>query len=260
MKTAGVIGGHDFLGCDVTLKLLSENYRVKLLIAESAKDERPLIRTGLKASDQLLFCRVNIQNQLQLNLFLEDCHCLIHCGTPYLLEQYSGEGNIYVPVISNTINLLKSIRNIPQLGKIIFLTSVSAFNHFDSTFSPGVIKNEKSGPVFTNNYSKGALHHSARLIDNVLNDFSDDQIEIVMVSPVVVLNNSILNRKEATLQGLRYMFRHKIEHDVVFQRLLRRKLLNTMVDVIDLPDRVFNLVESYRENNQVLTLPENMQF
>ncbi len=145
------------------------------------------------------------------------------------------------------------------MGKIIFFTSVSVFNHFNLKAVPDVIQKEKTRPVVSKKMSGKAFYHSGKLLDKVLNDFSENQIEIIMVSPVVVLNNSLINKTEATLAGLRYMFRHNIEHDNTFQRLVRRKLMKTMINVNDLPHRVFDSIESYRENIQIQKLPESIK-
>lgn len=244
MKTVGIIGGHDFLGCDITLKFLSENYRVKILVPK-LKHNDFVITTGLKAGENLLFCQINMKNQYQLEDFLKDCDCLIHCGIPYELSVNSGEGSLYIPVVSNTGTLLKSLNSSPKIGKIIFLTSVAVFNLFNTGFSSATLTREKTNSTSKHKLAETAFYHSDKLVDRILNNFSDDQIEVVIVSPVVALNNTLINTEKATLAGLQYMFRNKITHDRIFQRLIRRKQMKTMVNVIELPDLVFDSIRKY---------------
>ncbi len=245
MKTAGVIGGNDFIGCEITLKLLSEDYRVKILVPKFSWHTKPLINTGLMAGENLSYSLIDMENQFQMEDFVRDCDFLIHCGRPYELACKTGVGALYIPLISNTGNILKSLIKVHYAGKIIFLTSVAAYNHFDSRISSFINQNEHAKRSLIKEFSEKAFYHSTKVIDKLLNDFPDDQIEIIVVAPVLVSNNLLFNSRESTLAGLRYMFTNKIDHDRIFLHLMRRKLMNTMVNVNELPELVFAGIEEY---------------
>ncbi len=244
MKTAGIIGGLDFLGCDITLKFLAENYRVKVLVPLWTKNYKPVINTGLKAGDNLeIFC-MDMDNHVQLTSFIKDCDCLIHCGRPYELEVKTKVGPVYVPLITDTGNILKAVAKAPVRGKIVFLTSVGIFNNSSSDFSSDI---HKISSESKNDTWKQAFYHSEMVIDNALGKFSNNRFEVIIVSPVVVIKNMLMNTQDSTLAGLQFLFKNKIDNDKVFKKLVKRNLMETMLEVNELPDKVFTCIQSFKE-------------
>ncbi len=243
MKTVGIIGGLDFLGCDITLKFISENYRVKVLVPPLTSHKKPIIVTGLKAGENLQIYNFHLNNSIQLEKFAEDCDCMVHCGIPYELKVNSVQGSVYVPVVLDTAPLIKAIRKSSSVRKIIFLTSVAVYNFPGQEIFSGPVKKRNSATAVNNHNSERAFYHSGKIMHNTLEDFSQDRLKIIVVSPVLVNGNLLSNSSETTLAGLQYLFHNKIEHDSFFLNLVRKNLLETMINVNELPDKVFNKIQ-----------------
>jgi dihydroflavonol-4-reductase len=240
MATIGIIGGLDFLGCDITLKLLSENLRVKILVLPSEVPGSRLIHTGLIAGENLLIHQFGLESHQQLVNFLAGCDYLVHCGTPCELPLVAAKEPVYVPLISGTGHLLRAMKKVSSLKKVIFITSVwpANLNGQNLNKNTNLIKNKENksnGQVISQ-----ALFHSRRITNNLLEGFSSTNSELIVVSPVTVKNNMLLNTKHATLTGIRYLLRNHIDHDVVFLEIIRRIMFETMINVNDLPDKIYD--------------------
>ena len=240
MATIGIIGGLDFLGCDITLKFLSENFRVKILVLPSGVRGSRLIYTGLIAGENLLIHHFGLENHEQLVKFLADCDFLVHCGTAYELPLEAATEPVYVPLISGTGYLLRAMKKVSSLKKIIFMTSVWPANLAELDMS-------KNTNLLYNNNHKGnrqgisqALYHSSRITNNLLEGFNSTNSGLIVVSPVTIKNNMLMNTVNATLTGIRYLLRNHIDHDVVFREIIRRIKFETMMNVNDLPDKIFD--------------------
>ena len=109
MKTAGIIGGMDFLGCDITLKFLSEDFRVKVPVTHSVPFKSRLINTGLSVNVNLEICRTNLDDDFQLKQFVQDCDIIVHCGIPFKLGVTLKGTSLYVPLVKQTWTLLKGL-------------------------------------------------------------------------------------------------------------------------------------------------------
>lgn len=244
MKTVGIVGGLDFLGCDITLKFLSEDYFVKVLDLPRNKDTPMLINTSIKAGAKLKIFSIDLNSPVQLSLFTKGCDFLIHCGRPYRLDVKMDEGALYIPVITDSGCLLKVIHKSPSLKKIIFLTSVAVLNL--SHIQHVIPENEKQ-KILTSDFKKhstqSALFHSEKIISKTIVDISVSRLEIVHVSPVVVYNNMLINSKESTLKGLQYLFGNQIVHDRIFQKLVSLSLIDSMINAGELPDKIFSSCE-----------------
>jgi hypothetical protein len=62
----------------------------------------------------------------------------------------------------------------------------------------------------------------------------------MVVSPVEVKNNMLSSSPESSSAGLQFLFRNTIPHDSVFQKLVTHNVLNTMINVNDLPETILN--------------------
>jgi dihydroflavonol-4-reductase len=243
MATIGIIGGLDFLGCDLTLKFLSENFRVNVLVLPSAVPGSRLIHTGLVAGENLLIHHFDLENHLQLVKFLVDCDFLLHCGTAYKLPLEPTEGPVYVPLINGTGNLLRAMKKVSSLKKVIFISSVAPayinepnLNKIDTTVNDAL--NMSNNKVISK-----ALFHSKRITNNLLEGFNSTNSGLIVVSPVTIKNNMLLNTANATLAGIRFLLRNHIDHDVIFREIIRRIMFKTMVNVNDLPDIIFDSIQ-----------------
>jgi dihydroflavonol-4-reductase len=247
VKTVGIIGGLDFIGCEITLKLLSENYLVKVLEPPGQKKKKSIISTGLKVGDYLQLHTVDFKNTAQLTHLIKDCDFLIHCGMPVKLELKLEKEPVYVPVISDTQYLLQAIGKAPRLGKVIFLSAAVGLNDsYQGSFSGSVQQNKVNSFSTTNNLKK-AYYHSNMIINNVLTDFSLNLFQIFFVSPVTVVHNTMTNNRNAVAAGLKYLFNNKINNDRTFNLLIKKNLVETMLNVNEIPDKIFECVKNISE-------------
>jgi dihydroflavonol-4-reductase len=240
MATIGIIGGIDFLGCDITLKFLSENYRVKILVLPSEIPGSRLVHTGIVAGENLLIYYFSLQNHQQLVKFLGDCDFLVHCGTPYELPLEAAEEPVYVPLISGTGYLLRAMKKVSSLKKVIFVTSVWPANFMEFDLNKNTTRLTNNGTKGNSRVIREALFHSRQITNNLLEGFNSTNSGLLVVSPVTVKNNMLMNTVNATLNGIRYLLRNHIDHDIVFHEIIRRIMFETMINVQDLPDKIFD--------------------
>ena len=237
MKTAGIIGGLDFIGCDITLKFLSENYKVKVVEIPTAAKKPPIIKTGLKAGENLMIYRFDLNNEYLMAEFLEDCNVVVHCGVPYKLNLQVPQ-SVYIPVITCTESLIKAAEKSSLLKMIVFITSVAVLNHLK------IRQLSKPDKKQNNRFSEQAFRHAGKIISDNINHVSGIRIEILVITPVVVNDNLLTNSRQSTLAALQHIFSHKLEHDIYFRMLAGRNLMETMINVVELPDKVFNCIQS----------------
>lgn len=248
MKTVGIVGGLDFLGCDITLKFLSENYFVKVLDLSRTKNTQPLISANIKNGENLKIFSIDLNNPLQVSNFLSGCDFLIHCGRPYKLDVKIEQGSLYIPVITDSGCLIKVLSRTPAVNKIIFLTSVAVFNLNNKQSVPESGQKLNTISISTQHSRQKAVFHSGKVISKRLEDFSGSRLEVVHVSPVVVYNNMMTNTRETTLAGLQFLFRNQIVHDAVFKKLVNRNLMETMINANELPGKIYSCIQDFKEN------------
>lgn len=234
----------EFIGSYITLKFLAEDYRVKVPVRHSPKTQNIVTLRTLSSNENLEVCKTNLDTQIELHRFAADCNIIVHCGTPFLLGVDSNETPLYIPVINGTHNLLKVIMETPSVEKVIFILSAAIFNAGLPISASG---NEirkltgKSKIIKTNHHYERARLHSEEVLRNRMNDFTDDRFKVVIVSPIEVKNGTLTNSRESSVTGLQFIFSKKIKQDPVFQKLAKRNILDTIFDVNDLPDRVFEI-------------------
>lgn len=249
MRTVGIVGGCDFLGCDITLKFLYENYFVKVLDLPRSKHTPQLISTNISAGENLKIFSFDLNNPTQLAIFLKGCDFIIHCGRPVRLDVKTEEGSLYVPVITDSGCLLKVLSKTPAIRKIIFLTSAAALQSCNQHTDPE--SGNKTNITSKLHSRQRASFHSEKIILKTLDDLSVNRLEVVHVSPVLVNKNMLINTRETTLAGLQFMFRNKINHDTVFQKVANRNLVDAMFNANELPNRIFSCVNDFKENAEV---------
>jgi dihydroflavonol-4-reductase len=254
MNTIGIIGGLDFLGCDITIKFLSENFRVKVLVLPSPKNRSCLIQTGLVAGENLLIHHFGLENHDQLVRFLIDCDFLVHCGSPYEIPLKAGDEPVYVPVITGTGNLLRAMKKVSAIKKVFFLTSIGPANYSKPNSNKNNLRLTNAPKIGNSKVISEALLHSKRITDNLLEVFNSTSIELIVVSPVILRNNLLMNTVNATLHGIRFLLRNQINHDLVFQKLISRIMVETMINVNDLPDKIFDSFQASEERHADLGL------
>lgn len=248
MKTAGIIGGMEFIGCYVTIKLLSETFRVKVPIPHSQERNKPLIQTGISAHKNLELCPLDLEDYSQLRNFVSKCDILIYCGKPFKLGIKNGETHLYVPVIKSSGHLFKVLEEFLSIEKVVFIVSPAFLN--TETISVTKAKkntapaNKSSTDTAPFSILEKAKFHADKVLNNKIEEFLADRIEIIVVSPVEVKKNTLSNSSESTTAGLQFIFKNRMECDPIIKKLLSRNALNTMTSVEDLPERVFMAVSS----------------
>lgn len=236
MKTAGIIGGMDFIGCYITLKFLSEDYRVKVPVSNLTQKNGLLNMECLLANENLEICKTNLDDFFDLKEFMQGCDLIVHCGNPKKLGEKMNGNFLYITQIKGTAQLLKATRQIPSVEKIIFITSPAIYN-----ISPreSLVRTDKTAE---NESFKKARFHADLAIQNLLEDFPEDFFEIFIMAPAEIKDNTLLNSSESISSGLQFLFRNITDHDPVLQKLFKRNLMQTMVDIQQLPEKVFKAV------------------
>ncbi|SHJ24734.1 hypothetical protein SAMN05444280_11454 [Tangfeifania diversioriginum] len=240
MKTIGILGGAEFIGCYITLKLLAEDYRVKVQDSQKRKTIFTPFFDRISGNNNLEICKLDPENPGQLRNFLSGCEILIQCGSPLKLGVENSDTQLYVPVIKNTGMLMKAVSTAPWVKKIIFISSAAVFN-------PGQPKREIPGNSTVTENSRHlnkALLHAEKTIFETVNNFSDDFFEVIYISPIEVKNNELSNSRGSTEKGLQYLFKNNIKTDPYFKRILKRKKMDSMGDVDELPERIFRSVQA----------------
>lgn len=238
MKRVGIIGGDEFLGCFVTLKFLAENFQVKVPLSSSQQEKKIASLSVLYANRNLELCQTNLEEYSQLLEFILDCQLVIHCGFPVKLGANSNGSLLYIPVIKGTAQLVKALKEAPNVEKVIFITSPAVFSI--SSFNESLKGNKLDiTKTIKKKHFENARFHAEQALQNTLDFFPENFFDTVLVSPVEVKNNEITSNGNSTLAGLKFLFRNKIENDTVFQKIFRRNVLQTMANAADLHEWVF---------------------
>jgi dihydroflavonol-4-reductase len=245
MILIGIIGGLDFLGCDITLRFLADNWQVKVAVFYPEHINSTLIQTSLSGNNNLEICRIDSENSSQLQHFVRDCTVLIHCGIPMKLCEDPEGIPIYVPIIKKTGIIAEIVRKTNSIKKVIFIAA-PVMNDFEDHFCNSMnisTPEKKEGDSQMKYYNaKEAWFHANRVIHHIITSFFDTRLEIIFVSPAGIKNNILLNSREITATGLKFLFANKINHDPLFQKIIRLSVINTLVNVNDVPGIIFNLV------------------
>mgnify|MGYP001104851328 CR=1 FL=1 len=260
MKSAAIIGGSNFIGNDITLKFLAEDYHVKVQVSEKDKIKNDSVFKRISANRNLEVCPLELTNPKQINKFINDCEVVIHCGHPLQLEIKSSEIPVFVPLIRNTYIFLNAIQSNTSLKKVVFITSAMAFNS-GYTHGQGQNYTQIHELPRKNPTSEKARFHAGKAANTILNSFPEDFFEVVYVSPVEVQNEVLSNSSKSTSLGLQFLFRKRIAPDAYFEKLLKRQVIDRLTNINELPDRIFQAATQKPEptdnTNFGVSLPKN---
>ncbi|MGM0619668.1 MAG: NAD-dependent epimerase/dehydratase family protein [Bacteroidota bacterium] len=245
MKKIGILGGAEFIGCYITLKLLAEDYHVKVQISQKRNTISPPFFDRISGNSNIKVCKIDLNDATQLQNFISDCEILIHCGTPLKLGIENFDTQLYVPVIKNTGRLMKIVSTNPRVKKMIFITSAAVFNP-GQPFRRNLKRKISGDSTYLENSRQlnKALLHAEKSVFETINNFSDDFFEVIYISPIEVKNNELSNSRGSTEKGLQYLFKSNIKPDPYFQRILKQKKLDSMGNVDELPERIFRTVQA----------------
>jgi len=233
MKTAGIIGGMDFIGCYITLKFLAEDYRVKVPVSSSPKKGSLLNMQSLLANENLEICKTNFEDIHGLKEFMQGCNIIVQCGNPVKLSERESGTPLYIPQIKGTTQLLKAAQQVTSVGKIIFITSPAVYS------MPRQVSSSNENRPGKNEAAENARFHADQTIKNLLNGFPDYFFEVILLAPVEMKDNLLYSNSNSISAGLQFLFRNNTDQDPVFQKLFKRNLMQTMVDIQQLPEKVY---------------------
>ncbi len=250
MMKAGIIGGSEFIGCNILLKFLVEDYRVKVQISGKTRMKRNPLFQNICKNRNLEISETELTDVADFQMFIEDCDIIVHCGQPFRLDIKTSEVPIYVPLIKGTGNLLKALQNNNSVRKAIFITSATAFNPDYSSLSGlhKTAKNDSGRKVKISEVEK-AKYHAEKAVSKMLDSFPGNLFEVVYISPVEVKDYALSNSNASTSSGLQFLFRKKITPDPSFQKILKRQAIDNFTTIDELPDKVFRAAKSEKTEN-----------
>ncbi len=233
MKTAGIIGGMDFIGCYITLKFLSEDYRVKVPVSNSPEKGSLLNMQSLLANENLEICKNNMEDIHRLKEFMQGCNIIVQCGNPVKLSERENGTPLYIPQIKGTAQLLKAAKQATSVEKIIFITSPAVYSMPRQVSSPTGNKPGK------NEAAKNARFHADQTLQGLLDGFPDYFFEVILLAPVEMKDNMLVSNSNSISAGLQFLFRNNTDQDPLLQKLFKRNLMQTMIDIQQLPEKVY---------------------
>lgn len=243
-KKIAIIEGLDFLGCYITLKFLAEDYMVKAISTITTTDPCRLIRMdSLSAVENLEICYANTGNGLHLKQLLNDCQIVVHSGVPYKIEIQGVPCDLYIPVIKQSAIFLDAISHCPLIEKVFIILSPTILFPKPAPDAKSKSANKvKSSFVKEDRESTYAssLYHADKIITSRITQLRHKLFEVILVPPVEVIDNKLSNSRESTSLGLQYLFKNRIPHDPALEKLISQNVLETMIDVNQLPDVVFD--------------------
>lgn len=256
MKKVGIIGGLEFIGSYMTLKFISENYRVKVPVSNFKTRKKVLTVSGLSANNYLEEFYGDLNLLSEIRNFVSDCDTIIHCGTPFCLNKRNEETQLFVPEIRGTGSLLKVISEFPAIQKLIFISPPANVNS-TSTFYPITEKNssnrKKTNAINRiNRQHQKAEYHAKKVQENALQTLENKSFEVIFVPPAKVQENTLISSTDPTSPELKCLFEKEINHDPVFRRILQQIKLRKLVHAEVVSEEVFNKVNS--------KMPTGMEF
>jgi nucleoside-diphosphate-sugar epimerase len=238
MKTVGIIGGSQFIGTLITLKFLSEDFRVKVQVPEKNSGKQDPLFLNLCKNQNLEIYQSGLSNFADFQKFIDECNIIVHCGYPFRLDIKSTEVPIYIPLVKGTNYLLKALQGNTSVKKVIFITSTMA-NHPYYSFNSQSVKNEIDEKTL---HVEKAKFHADKAVNMMLDNFAIDLFETIYIPPVEVKNQLLSNSTDSTSSGLQYLFREKITTDPVFQKIMGRQVIGRLTNIDNLPDSVYQAV------------------
>ncbi len=245
MKTVGIIGGAGFIGSYITKIFLEENYKVKVSSININHKWKYEHLFQLDNAANLKVESMNARNIAELENFARDCDIIVHAGTPFILDAADPQTEIMEPTILGTRNLLNISERNKTISKVIFLSSVAAFNTSfpltPSFYPPGHVFTEMDIPFMNgedNPYAIAKFMANAE-VEMFVNNHKDLRCEIVSVSPVLVIGNSLSSRNDSTSVGFQYLVKNKIAPNPFIQILFNMDLSFAMVDVRDVAEAIY---------------------
>lgn len=252
MKKAGIIGGLEFIGSYITLKFLSENFHVKIPVSNYKNEKKVLLIPGLFANKFLEEFRGDLNDLTEIRKFVHDCDVIIHCGSPFRLNVRNKNSNLFVPEIKGAGPLLKVLSEYPNIQKLFFISPPAELSSriFPSPETKKAMLNT-SGSAANVKFRK-AIYHANKVQENVFRNFIDHRVEVIFVSPAEVTENTLLSNSNSTSSGLKFIFKHGVNHDVTFKRILQQNKVQTLLNAEDVAEDIFNKVRPVEKPKNIM--------
>ncbi|WP_178987514.1 NAD-dependent epimerase/dehydratase family protein [Winogradskyella schleiferi] len=245
MKKAGIIGGSGFIGSHITKLFLENNFEVKSSTTDITNEKKYQHLMALDKSENLHICELDVLDKEQIKQFVSDCDIVVHSGTPFQLDFEDAKTELFDPTIKGTENFLDVINNTISVKKVVILASVAAFNtnfplpadgksasdRFNEDDTPFI--SEESHP-----YAQ-AKFMANQTVNAFIENHQDLDLEIVSVSPVMVMGKSLSNREDSTSTGIQFLFKHKIAPNPFIQMFYDEDIDMAIVNVKDVAIAVY---------------------
>ena len=246
MQTAGIIGGSGFIGSYITKIFLEENYNVKVSSTDiSNKSKYEHLLSLNNASTHLEISSLDVRDKEALENFVKGCSIVIHAGTPFILDVKDPQTELFEPTVTGTRNFLDVIAKAKGLKKVVFIASVAAWNTSFPLNAEGRplnhVYSEQDTPYM--NEQDHPYAQAKFLADQEVRKFIDKNpelpFEIISVSPVFVIGNSLSARPDSTSMGMQYLIKNKIAPNPFVEMLFSTNTMFSMVDVRDVAEAIF---------------------
>lgn len=250
MQTVGIIGGAGFIGSYVTKIFLEENYKVKVSstnISNKGKYEHLYL---LDNAENLNIVPLDVRDKEMLEHFATGCDIIVHAGTPFVLDPEYPQSQILEPTVLGTRNLLEIIEANENISKVVFLASVAAWNtsfpSSPSLYPPGHVFTEQDTPFMSgddNPYAIAKFLANAE-VEMFAKKHTRPLCEIVSLSPVLVIGNSLSKRNDSTSVGFQYLVKNNITPNSFIKMLFDADEVFAMVDVRDVAEAIYRAVNT----------------
>ncbi len=246
MQTAGIIGGSGFIGSYVTKIFLEENFDVRVSSTDiNNKSKYKHLLSLTNATNNLEILPLDVRDKKSIEDFVTGCDIVVHGGTPFILDVKDPQTELLEPTIQGTRNFLEVIAKTEGIKKVIFIASVAAWNTsfplHPSTYHASHIFSEEDTPYMSKDDHPYA--QAKFLADQEVRKFISENpklpFEIVSVSPVMVIGNSLSERPDSTSIGLQYLIKNKIAPNPFVEMLFATDTMFSMVDVRDVAEAIF---------------------
>lgn len=245
METVGIIGGSGFIGSHVTQKFLEEGYKVKVSTTDISNREKYGHLSALKNAANMEMQPLDLRDAASIDVFLQDCDIVIHGGTPFMLDIKDPQTELFEPTIKGTENFLALLKKHSRIRKVIFIASVAAWNTSfpmpPASYPANHLFSENDTPYFNENdhpYAR-AKYLADQAVRKFVSDNSNPAVEIITLSPVMVIGNALSGRPDSTSVGLQYLIKNKIAPNPFLEMLFATNVPFSMVDVRDVALAVF---------------------
>lgn len=245
MQTVAIIGGAGFIGSYVTKIFLEENFQVRVSATDISNRKKYYHLRQFPNAENLQIIELDMMDIDSIQSFVSGCDIIVHAGTPFMLDVKDPIKELLDPTIKGTEHFLQAISRQEGIKKVIFIASVAAWNTsfplMPESYVEGHIFSEQDTPYLNEQdhpYAQ-AKYYADQSVRKFLSDYPDLPFEIITISPVMVIGNSLSSRQDSTAVGLQHLFKNKLAPNPFIEMLYEKDVMFAMVDVSDVADAIF---------------------